>query len=142
MKKNNPHVPIMIREGTGVLPRIYARYGELDLRPYWSRYVGGSGPVVITDGCTDLGQEKSRSLEGMFPHVFKWECRSKANGLGQQVSAISRSRRRLRGSSRPRALRAAPSGGIGCIYCHCHNRRYSKSIHVKAAGAASGVSVV
>lgn len=33
MKKNNPHVPIMIREGTGVLPRIYARYGELELRP-------------------------------------------------------------------------------------------------------------
>ena len=29
MKKNNPHVPILIREGKGVLPRIYARYGEL-----------------------------------------------------------------------------------------------------------------
>lgn len=27
MKKNNPHVPILIREGTGVLPRVYARYG-------------------------------------------------------------------------------------------------------------------
>lgn len=116
MKKNNPHVPIMIREGTGVLPRIYARYGELELRPYWSRYVGGSGLVVVTDGCTDLGQEKSRSLEGMFPHVFKWECRSKANGLGQQVSAISRLRRRLRGSSRPRALRAAPSRVEYAVY--------------------------
>ena len=33
MKKINPHVPIMIREGTGVLPRIYARYGETELRP-------------------------------------------------------------------------------------------------------------
>lgn len=33
MKKNNPHVPIMIREGTGVLPRIYARYGEIEHRP-------------------------------------------------------------------------------------------------------------
>jgi hypothetical protein len=32
MKKNNPHVPILIREGKGVLPKIYARYGELSLR--------------------------------------------------------------------------------------------------------------
>ncbi|KAL2105795.1 hypothetical protein VUR80DRAFT_7729 [Thermomyces stellatus] len=39
MKKNNPHVPILIREGKGVLPRIYARY--------------------------DLGKEKSQSLEGL-----------------------------------------------------------------------------
>ena len=28
MKKNNPNIPIMIREGTGVLPKIYTRYGE------------------------------------------------------------------------------------------------------------------
>lgn len=27
MKKNNPHVPIMIREAMGVEPRIWARYG-------------------------------------------------------------------------------------------------------------------
>ncbi|SPO03746.1 probable NADH2 dehydrogenase (ubiquinone) 10.5K chain [Cephalotrichum gorgonifer] len=39
MKKNNPHVPILIREGAGVSPKIYARY--------------------------DLGQEKSQSLEGL-----------------------------------------------------------------------------
>ncbi|KEZ42779.1 hypothetical protein SAPIO_CDS5187 [Scedosporium apiospermum] len=39
MKKNNPHVPILIREGTGTLPRVYARY--------------------------ELGQEKTQSLEGI-----------------------------------------------------------------------------
>ncbi|CAI4218330.1 unnamed protein product [Parascedosporium putredinis] len=39
MKKNNPHVPILIREGTGALPRVYARY--------------------------DLGQEQTCSLEGL-----------------------------------------------------------------------------
>ena len=27
MKKNNPHIPIMLREALGVEPRIYARYG-------------------------------------------------------------------------------------------------------------------
>jgi hypothetical protein len=27
MKKNNPTIPIMLREAQGTLPRIYARYG-------------------------------------------------------------------------------------------------------------------
>ncbi|RYP26752.1 hypothetical protein DL768_011587 [Monosporascus sp. mg162] len=39
MKKNNPHIPILIREAQGVLPKVYARY--------------------------DLGKEKSQSLEGL-----------------------------------------------------------------------------
>jgi NADH dehydrogenase (ubiquinone) 1 alpha subcomplex subunit 2 len=39
MKKNNPQTPIMLREATGTLPKIYARY--------------------------DLGAEKSKSLEGL-----------------------------------------------------------------------------
>ncbi|PHH65243.1 hypothetical protein CDD81_3102 [Ophiocordyceps australis] len=26
MKKNNPHVPIMLREAAGTLPRVFARY--------------------------------------------------------------------------------------------------------------------
>ena len=26
MKKNNPYIPIMIREASGVEPRVYARY--------------------------------------------------------------------------------------------------------------------
>ncbi|KAL4960059.1 L51/S25/CI-B8 domain-containing protein [Aspergillus stella-maris] len=27
MKKHNPHTPILIREASGTLPRVYARYG-------------------------------------------------------------------------------------------------------------------
>ncbi|ODM21080.1 NADH-ubiquinone oxidoreductase 10.5 kDa subunit [Aspergillus cristatus] len=27
MKKHNPHIPILIREAAGTLPRVYARYG-------------------------------------------------------------------------------------------------------------------
>jgi hypothetical protein len=27
MKKNNPHIPIMLREAAGTQPRVYARYG-------------------------------------------------------------------------------------------------------------------
>ena len=29
MKKNNPYVPILIREASGTEPRVFARYGEL-----------------------------------------------------------------------------------------------------------------
>lgn len=41
MKKNNPSIPIMLREATGTLPKVYARY--------------------------EFGREKSQSLEGMDP---------------------------------------------------------------------------
>jgi NADH dehydrogenase (ubiquinone) 1 alpha subcomplex subunit 2 len=27
MKKNNPQTPILLREATGTLPKVYARYG-------------------------------------------------------------------------------------------------------------------
>ncbi|KAI1635516.1 thioredoxin-like protein [Biscogniauxia mediterranea] len=39
MKKNNPDTPILIREATGILPKVYARY--------------------------EFGKEKSQSLEGL-----------------------------------------------------------------------------
>ncbi|EPE02758.1 nadh-ubiquinone oxidoreductase 105 kda subunit [Ophiostoma piceae UAMH 11346] len=39
MKKNNPNVPILIREAQGTLPKVYARY--------------------------DLGKETSKPLEGL-----------------------------------------------------------------------------
>ena len=32
MKKNNPHIPIMLREALGTEPRVFARYGELWIR--------------------------------------------------------------------------------------------------------------
>lgn len=28
MKKNNPSIPIMLREAQGTLPKVYARYGR------------------------------------------------------------------------------------------------------------------
>jgi NADH dehydrogenase (ubiquinone) 1 alpha subcomplex subunit 2 len=31
MKKNNPTIPIMLREAQGTLPRVYARYGQQPL---------------------------------------------------------------------------------------------------------------
>ncbi|KAH8885754.1 NADH dehydrogenase, alpha subcomplex, subunit 2 [Thozetella sp. PMI_491] len=39
MKKNNPNIPILLREAQGTAPKVYARY--------------------------DLGQEKSQSLAGL-----------------------------------------------------------------------------
>jgi NADH dehydrogenase (ubiquinone) 1 alpha subcomplex subunit 2 len=27
MKKNNPQIPILIREAAGTIPKVYARYG-------------------------------------------------------------------------------------------------------------------
>ncbi|CAJ2504548.1 Uu.00g119420.m01.CDS01 [Anthostomella pinea] len=39
MKKNNAHTPILLREATGTLPKVYARY--------------------------EFGKEKSQSLEGL-----------------------------------------------------------------------------
>ncbi|KAK9771677.1 hypothetical protein SCAR479_11606 [Seiridium cardinale] len=39
MKKNNPNTPILLREASGTLPKIYARY--------------------------ELGKEKSQSLDGL-----------------------------------------------------------------------------
>ncbi|KAI0838161.1 NADH dehydrogenase, alpha subcomplex, subunit 2 [Hypoxylon sp. FL0890] len=39
MKKNNPYTPILLREASGTLPKVYARY--------------------------EFGKEKSKSLEGL-----------------------------------------------------------------------------
>lgn len=33
MKKNNPYVPILIREASGTEPRVFARYGASTLLP-------------------------------------------------------------------------------------------------------------
>jgi hypothetical protein len=32
MKKNNPNIPIMLREAAGTLPQVYARYGTSETR--------------------------------------------------------------------------------------------------------------
>jgi len=34
LKKNNPDLPILVRECSGVQPRLYARYGELSKGKY------------------------------------------------------------------------------------------------------------
>jgi hypothetical protein len=31
MKKNNPHIPIMVRDAQGTIPKVYARYGAWKL---------------------------------------------------------------------------------------------------------------
>ena len=33
MKKNNPNIPIMLREAAGTVPKVYARYGALGELP-------------------------------------------------------------------------------------------------------------
>lgn len=52
MKKHNPSIPIMLREATGTLPRVYARY--------------------------EFGQEKSQSLEGtpLLPPHYQHNSRT------------------------------------------------------------------
>jgi NADH dehydrogenase (ubiquinone) 1 alpha subcomplex subunit 2 len=43
MKKNNPSIPIMLREAQGTLPKIYARYGP-------SSSIAGAGMELLADG--------------------------------------------------------------------------------------------
>jgi NADH dehydrogenase (ubiquinone) 1 alpha subcomplex subunit 2 len=43
MKKNNPYIPIMIREANGTEPRVWARY--------------------------EFGREKMEDLRGMLGHI-------------------------------------------------------------------------
>ena len=56
MKKNNPHVPIMMREALGIEPRVYARYGMNHVRKCPLVLLSGSfriwqGEVGIVIGC-------------------------------------------------------------------------------------------
>lgn len=58
MKKNNPAIPIMLREAQGTIPKIYARYGRCSCYP--------QGPNDwFADTNTEFGKEKSESLEGI-----------------------------------------------------------------------------
>jgi hypothetical protein len=43
MKKNNPSIPIMLREAQGTLPKIYARYGP-------SSSIAGAAMGLLADG--------------------------------------------------------------------------------------------
>ncbi|KAI1655859.1 NADH dehydrogenase, alpha subcomplex, subunit 2 [Daldinia decipiens] len=57
MKKNNPFTPILIREASGTLPKVYARY--------------------------EFGKEKSQSLEGTtWTHVDVREVRADNDATG------------------------------------------------------------
>lgn len=40
MKKNNPQIPIMLREAAGTQPRIYARYGESRISGREEKFAG------------------------------------------------------------------------------------------------------
>ncbi|KAF4459000.1 NADH2 dehydrogenase (ubiquinone) chain [Fusarium albosuccineum] len=60
MKRNNPNIPILIREAAGTQPKVYARYGappSAALDRAWS----------TNERCTiaDRGTEKSQILEGL-----------------------------------------------------------------------------
>jgi hypothetical protein len=60
MKKHNPETPILIREATGVAPKVWARYSE-------SRFT--IEPMVKKVGLTwwlAMGRERSEELAGEF----------------------------------------------------------------------------
>jgi NADH dehydrogenase (ubiquinone) 1 alpha subcomplex subunit 2 len=61
MKKNNPTIPILVREAQGTIPKVYARYGTTLLR---TRKIG-VGNLKLMAATTDFGTEKSQSLEGL-----------------------------------------------------------------------------
>ncbi|CAH0015803.1 unnamed protein product [Clonostachys rhizophaga] len=61
MKKNNPTIPILVREAQGTIPKVYARYGTTLLR---IRKIG-VGNSKLMAATTDFGTEKSQSLEGL-----------------------------------------------------------------------------
>jgi NADH dehydrogenase (ubiquinone) 1 alpha subcomplex subunit 2 len=58
MKKNNPNIPIMLREAAGTAPRIYARYGR-SLEDILLCIIGALTTL------SEYGQEKSESLDGL-----------------------------------------------------------------------------
>ena len=60
MKKNNPNTPILIREATGVAPKVWARYGMVDER---------ATMMIAADMSTALGKEKFEELSGMYQHI-------------------------------------------------------------------------
>ena len=43
MKKNNPHIPIMLREALGTEPRVFARYGMPE------KHTSGDSELRLTD---------------------------------------------------------------------------------------------
>lgn len=63
MKKHNPHLPILMREAEGTLPRVYARYGRT-----WTRSDTGRKIKWLIGFCLlDLGREKQEVLLGEWP---------------------------------------------------------------------------
>jgi hypothetical protein len=41
MKKNNPNIPILIREATGIEPKVWARYGMKGIRQIVQKLTAG-----------------------------------------------------------------------------------------------------
>lgn len=61
MKKHNPHLPILMREAEGTLPRVYARYGRTWTRSDTRR----KDKMANWFFClVDLGREKQEVLLG------------------------------------------------------------------------------
>ena len=58
LKKNNPNIPILIREAQGTVPKVYARYGRFAELTHEKQ-------AVLTRTAAEFGQEKSQSLEGL-----------------------------------------------------------------------------
>lgn len=58
MKKNNPNVPILIREASGTIPKVFTRYGMMDegcLLVTWRANMNG----------LEFGKELSQTLDGL-----------------------------------------------------------------------------
>lgn len=71
MKKNNPQIPILLREAAGTSPRVYARYGGFG----WTSHV--HCPPMLTDMFyfyAEFGHEKSEPLEGRLHLLVSGFC--------------------------------------------------------------------
>lgn len=66
MKKNNPHVPILMREAAGTEPRVFARYGTPILCGSYTCTPGGTraNPMCrIREGKAGVAVEYDHSIQ-------------------------------------------------------------------------------
>jgi NADH dehydrogenase (ubiquinone) 1 alpha subcomplex subunit 2 len=75
MKKNNPNIPIMLREAAGTQPQIFARYGPSPC-PLCGNPAFPVKCCVLTR-VLEFGREKSESLLGLSDK----EIEEKVTGL-------------------------------------------------------------
>lgn len=88
MKKNNPHVPILIREAIGTEPRVFARYGQY---PWVDGMEPASGRVRVTDG-VPWGIRVRQREAGVAGESQRQGDREQSHQSGEEGSFLRRQR--------------------------------------------------